>query len=140
MDYAGNVSESYPLTFVANSWMLVDTMPPSGTVQFYNPERMSIVNVTNGSNIVGTGSTNITSWIKIDATDAISGVKDYKVRRIYDSGPGSWSNFEYYNSFRPIDFTGEEDGVKRVEVAFRDFGNNIVQPETSWKKVTRPNK
>jgi hypothetical protein len=140
MDYAGNVSESYPLTFVANSWMLVDTMPPSGTVEFYNPERMSVVNVTNGSNIVGAGSTNITSWIKIDATDTVSGVKDYKVRRIYDSGPGPWSNFEYYNAYRPIDFTGEEDGVKRVEVAFRDFGNNIVQPETSWKKVTRPNK
>ncbi len=140
MDYAGNVSESYPLTFVANTWMLMDTQPPSGTVQFYNPENLSIVNVTNGSNIVGTGSTNITSWIKIDATDQTSGVKDYKIRRIYDSGPSSWSNYEYYNPYRPIDFTGEIDGVKRVEVAFRDFGNNIVQPEVSWKKVIRPNK
>jgi hypothetical protein len=42
--------------------------------------------------------------------------------------------------YRVIDFTGEIDGVKRVEVAFRDYGNNIVQPEISWKKVLRPRK
>ena len=76
----------------------------------------------------------------MNADDLISGVKDFKIRKIKDSGPEAWSIFEKYNLYRIIDFTGELDGVKRVEVAFRDYGNNIVQPEISWKKVLRPRK
>jgi hypothetical protein len=138
MDYAGNVSESYPLTFIAKTWCLVDTEAPSGTISFYDPEKLELVTTTNGSNLGGVGSTNISSWIKLEGTDVVSGIKDFKIRRIYDNGPASWSTFEYYNPYRIIDFTGELDGVKKVEVAFRDFGNNIVQPEITWKKITRP--
>ena len=140
MDYAGNVSESYPVTFLAKTWMMVDTEPPYGNVEFYDPESDNVVYVTNGSNMGGIGSTNISSWIKVNADDLISGVKDFKIRKIKDSGPEAWSIFEKYNLYRIIDFTGELDGVKRVEVAFRDYGNNIVQPEISWKKVLRPRK
>ena len=139
-DYAGNVSESYPVTFLAKTWMMVDTEPPYGNVEFYDPESDDIVYVTNGSNMGGIGSTNISTWIKINADDLISGVKDFKIRKIKDTGPDTWSNFENFNLYRVIDFTGEIDGVKRVEVAFRDYGNNIVQPEISWKKVLRPRK
>jgi len=138
MDYAGNVSESYPLTFIAKTWCLVDTEAPSGTISFYDPEKLQLVTTTNGSNLGGVGSTNISSWIKLEGTDVVSGIKDFKIRRIYDNGPAAWSTFEYYNPYRIIDFTGELDGVKKVEVAFRDFGNNIVQPEITWKKITRP--
>lgn len=140
MDYAGNITESYPVTFLAKTWMMVDTEPPYGNVEFYDPESDNTVYVTNGSNMGGIGSTNISTWVKINADDLISGVKDFKIRKIKDTGPDSWSSFENFNLYRIVDFTGELDGVKRVEVAFRDYGNNIVQPEISWKKVLRPRK
>ena len=82
----------------------------------------------------------LSSYVKIDATDLVSGIKDFKIRRIYDSGPGIWSEWEYFSPYRVIDFTGEDDGVKKVEFAFRDFGNNVTQPELIWEKVTRANK
>jgi hypothetical protein len=140
LDYAGNVSETYPITFVAKTWMMVDTVPPYGNANFYDPESDLDVLITNGSNMGGLGSTNISSWVKIDANDLVSGVKDFKFRRIRDTGADAWSLFEKYDLYRIIDFTGEIDGVKKVEVAFRDYGNNIVQPEISWKKVLRPRK
>lgn len=140
MDFAGNVSETYPVTFVAKTWMMVDTVPPYGNVNFYDPESDSNVLITNGSNMGGLGSINISSWVKIDANDLVSGVKDFKFRRVRDTGPDAWSPFEKYDLHRIIDFTGEIDGVKKIEVAFRDYGNNIVQPEISWKKVLRPRK
>lgn len=130
MDYVGNVSESYPLTFVATSYAIVDTEPPIGTAVFYDPRTY---NSTTLSNLLN-------SFVKINAFDTVSDIKDYKVRRIYDSGPGEWSEWEYFNPYRVIDFTGEKDGVKRVEFAFRDFGNNITQPQILWESVTRANK
>jgi hypothetical protein len=36
--------------------------------------------------------------------------------------------------------SGEKDGVKKIEFVFRDFGNNIMQPEIIWEKVKRPSK
>ena len=130
MDYAGNVSESYPLSFVAKAFALVDTEAPSGSLSFYNPKTKSNVNITNLSN----------AWVKINAADLVSGVKDFKVRRLNDSGAMAWSEWEAYSPYKMIDFTGESDGVKKVEFSFRDFGNNASQPELTWEKVTRPNK
>ena len=130
MDFSGNVSESYPLTFVATTYSIVDTQPPYGKASFYNTKTNQKVNLVN----------TLESYVKIDATDLVSGIKDFKIRRIYDSGPGEWSNWEIYSPYRLIDFTGEKDGVKKVEFAFRDFGNNITQPEIIWEKVTRANK
>ena len=130
MDYAGNVSESHPLTFVATTYTIVDTQAPYGKAAFYNPKTNQTVGLVN----------TLSSYVKIDATDLVSGIKDFKIRRIYDSGPGTWSEWEYFSPYRVIDFTGEEDGVKKVEFAFRDFGNNVTQPELIWEKVTRANK
>jgi hypothetical protein len=130
MDYAGNVSESHPLTFVATTYSIVDTQAPYGKASFYNPKTNQSVGLVN----------TLESYVKIDATDLVSGIKDFKVRRIYDSGPGNWSEWEYFSQYRVIDFTGEKDGVKKVEFAFRDFGNNVTQPEVIWEKVTRANK
>ena len=130
MDYSGNISESYPLTFVATTYSIVDTQPPYGKVSFYNPNTNKSISLTN----------KYQSFVKIDATDLVSDIKDFKVRRIYDNGAESWSDWEYFTPYRLIDFTGEEDGVKKVEFAFRDFGNNITQPETLWEKITRANK
>ncbi len=130
MDYASNISQSYPLTFVSQAWSLLDTMPPIATTNFYNPK-------TNNSTYL----TNITKpMVKMNANDIVSGVKDFKYRRIYDSGPDSWSEWEYYSPYKVFDFTQETDGVKKVEFVFRDYGNNATQSEDKWEIVVRPNK
>ena len=130
MDYAGNVSESYPLSFVAKTFALVDTEAPNGSLSFYNPKSKNNVSITNLAN----------AWVKINATDLVSGIKDFKTRRLTDSGASVWSDWESFGPYKMIDFTNEKDGVKKVEFSFRDYGNNASQPELIWEKVTRPNK
>lgn len=130
MDYAGNISESYPQAFVAQAIAAVDSEAPFGDVSFYNLETNSEIQITNKKD----------SWLKINASDDVSGIKDFRYRKITNEGPGEWSNWIMYNSYAPIKFTGEEDGVKRVEVAFRDYGNNITQPEYKWHKVLKVKK
>lgn len=128
MDYMGNVSESNPLTFVATSQALVDTVAPSGTVNFFNPKTNSTTTISNLPE----------SWMKIDGFDQVSGIKDYQIRRLLDTGNGAWSEWIPYSPYAKIDFTGENDGVKKVEIKFRDFGNNITQPEVKWNAIRRP--
>ena len=127
MDYAGNISESYPYTFVAQAIAAVDTESPSGTIEFYNLETNNKVTLTNKVN----------SWLKVNGTDTVSGIKDFKIRRVYNDGPSTWSNWQMYNSYAPVLFTNESDGVKKVEIAFRDYGNNITQPEVKWNKIIK---
>ena len=76
----------------------------------------------------------------MNSNDIVSGVKDFKYRRIYDTGADSWSEWEYYSPYKVFDFTQESDGVKKVEFIFRDYGNNATQPEDKWEIVVRPNK
>ena len=130
MDFAGNISESYPQAFVAQSIAAVDTEAPYGDVSFYNLETNAEISLTNKKD----------SWLKINASDDVSGIKDFRYRKVTKDGPGEWSNWMMYNSYAPIKFTGEEDGVKRIEVAFRDYGNNITQPEYKWHKVLKVKK
>jgi hypothetical protein len=49
-----------------------------------------------------------------------------------------WSEWEYYSPYKVFDFTQENDGVKKVEFVFRDYGNNITQPEILWETIERP--
>jgi hypothetical protein len=130
MDYSGNISESYPQAFVAQSIAAIDTEAPFGDVAFYNLETNAEILLTNKKD----------SWLKINASDDVSGIKDFRYRKVTNDGPGEWSNWMMFNSYSPIKFTGEEDGVKRVEVAFRDYGNNITQPEYKWHKVLKVKK
>jgi hypothetical protein len=130
MDYAGNISESYPQAFVAQSIAAMDTEAPFGNVSFYNLESNQEILLTNKKD----------SWLKINASDDVSGIKDFRYRKVTNEGPGEWSNWMMFNSYAPIKFTGEEDGVKKVEVAFRDYGNNITQPEYKWHKVLKVKK
>ena len=130
MDFSGNISESYPQAFVAQSIAAVDTEAPFGDVSFYNLETNSEIQLTNKKD----------SWLKLNASDDVSGIKDFRYRKVTNEGPGEWSNWIMYNSYTPIKFTNEEDGVKRVEVAFRDYGNNITQPQYKWHKVLKVKK
>jgi hypothetical protein len=128
MDYMGNVSESNPLSFVATSQALVDTQEPYGTVNFFNPKTNQETFLSNLPE----------SWMKIDGFDLVTGIKDFQIRRLLDSGNGDWSEWIPYSSYVKVDFTGESDGVKKVEIKFRDFGNNITQPEVKWNAIRRP--
>jgi len=128
MDFMGNVSESNPLTFVATSQSLVDTQAPYGTVNFFNPKTNQETSLSNLPQ----------SWMKIDGTDIVTGIKDFQIRRLLDTGNGDWSEWIPYSPYVKVDFTGESDGVKKVEIKFRDFGNNITQPEVKWNAIRRP--
>jgi hypothetical protein len=128
MDYMGNVSESNPLSFVATSQALVDTQEPYGTVNFFDPKTNQETTLSNLPK----------SWMKIDGFDLVTGIKDFKIRRLLDSGNGDWSEWIPYSSYVNVDFTGESDGVKKVEIKFRDFGNNITQPEVKWNAIRKP--
>jgi hypothetical protein len=79
-----------------------------------------------------------TSWLKLDAYDLVTGIKDFKTRRLLDSGAGDWSEWTPFSSYAKVDFTDEKDGVKKVEIKFRDFGNNTTQPEVKWNSIKRP--
>ena len=128
MDYMGNISESNPLTFVATSQALVDTQPPIGGADFYDPRTNQQTTITNLPE----------SWIKINAYDLVSGIKDFSIRRLLDSGYGEWSEWIPYSQYTSVNFSGESDGVKKVEIRLRDFGNNITQPENKWDTIRRP--
>lgn len=128
MDYMGNISESNPLTFVATSQALVDTQAPYGTVNFFNPKTNQETTISNLPQ----------SWMKIDGTDIVTGIKDFQIRRLLDTGNGDWSEWIPYSPYVKVDLTGESDGVKKVEIKFRDFGNNITQPEVKWNAIRRP--
>lgn len=128
MDFMGNVSESNPISFVATSQALVDTQEPFGTVSFFNPKTNQETSISNLPE----------SWMKIDGFDLVTGIKDFQIRRLLDSGNGVWSEWIPYSPYVKVDFTGENDGVKKVEIKFRDFGNNITQPEVKWNAIRRP--
>ncbi len=128
MDYMGNISESNPLTFVATSQALVDTQPPIGGADFYDPRTNQITTITNLPE----------AWLKMNAYDQVSGIKDFAVRRLLDSGDGEWSEWVPYAPYASVSFNGETDGVKKVEIKLRDFGNNITQPENKWDVIRRP--
>ena len=128
VDNMGNVSESNSLSFVASSQALVDTQEPYGTVAFFDPKTNQSTTISNLPE----------SWMKIDGFDLVTGIKDFKIRRLLDTGNGDWSEWIPYSPYVKVDFTGESDGVKKVEIKFRDFGNNITQPEVKWNAIRRP--
>jgi hypothetical protein len=130
MDYVGNVSETYPLTFASQTWTLMDSEPPIGNIKFYDPKTFQDTDMTNLYQPI----------VKLNSDDLVSGVKDFKYRKITDSGPEDWSEWQAMTSYKKIDYSNEDDGIKKVEFVFRDYGNNATQPENIWEKVTRPKK
>jgi hypothetical protein len=74
----------------------------------------------------------------MNAYDLVSGIKDFSVRRLLDSGYGEWSEWTPFSPYAAVNLAGETDGVKKVEIKFRDFGNNITQPENKWDVIRRP--
>ena len=115
IDRVGNISESYPLTLFAPGLSIVDTTAPSGTAEFYNTTTESKAEYTNKT----------WNWLKLDTQDRVTTVKDFRVRIITANGPGGWSSWNYLKEFNPVSFTGLQEGIRQLEVQFRDYGNNI---------------
>jgi hypothetical protein len=127
MDGAGNISESFPITLLAQALAIVDTTPPSGDALFVSGEDGTTLTESNLRD----------SWLKLDATDRVTAIKDFRTRNLNADGTlGDWSVWipfaEYQGYLLDIG-----DGLKRVEVQFRDYGNNIVPEEALWDVLSQ---
>lgn len=130
VDNIGNISESYPITINAQLMALVDTTAPEPGIEIIDNSG-NIIDFTNQSTVN----------LKITANDLISSnIKDMRFRLINGEGVGSWSNFQQYNEVltRSIVGTGSTsqlNGLKRIEIQVRDYGNNISQPTGAWDNI-----
>ena len=131
MDMAGNISESYPLTVNAQPVLLVDTVPPTGSASF--------IDASTGSGITMSG--NRSSTIMLTGDDRVTGVKDIRFRSLGAGTAGAWSSWFPYNPYIPYaidsgvadaDF---QDGLRRLEAQYRDYGNNAAQSEPMWDSI-----
>lgn len=126
MDGVGNISESYPLTLLAQGLALVDTTPPYGSVDFYSKR-------TNDS----TNSSN--DFIELSGSDDVSAVKDIRFRALKAGSARSWSSWYSYEEYIKWtidnDVENKTDGLKRLEAQFRDYGNNIENEAPLWDAI-----
>ena len=129
VDKVGNISESYPVTINAQLLALVDTTAPTSGLEIIDND---------GNQIDFTNTSNVN--LKITATDLITSIKDMRFRLINGEGVSSWSNFQQFNEVftRSIVGTGSTsqlNGIKRIEIQVRDYGNNISQPMGAWDNL-----
>lgn len=126
MDGVGNISESYPLTLLAQGLALVDTTPPYGSVDFYSKR-------TNDS----TNSHN--DFIELSGNDDVSAVKDVRFRALKAGSARAWSSWRSYEEYIKWtidnDIQNSADGLKRLEAQFRDYGNNIEYETPLWDAI-----
>lgn len=129
IDIVGNISESYPVTVNAQLIALVDTTQPTVGLDV-------IDNAGTAIDFTNTSSVNL----NVSASDVISDVKDMRFRLVNGEGIGSWTNFQQYanvitKSIVGTGTTSQLDGIKRIEVQVRDYGNNISQPESIYDNI-----
>ena len=129
IDFVGNISESYPVTVNAQLIALVDTTEPAVSVDIIDNA---------GANIDFTNTNSVN--LSVSASDVISDVKDMRFRLVNGEGIGSWTNFQQYTnvitkSIVGTGTTSQLDGIKRIEVQVRDYGNNISQPQPLYDNI-----
>ena len=136
MDSVGNISESKSILAPAQAIGLVDTTPPDGNLAF--------VSSTTGNPVTLVNTT--TNLAKLNGVDMVSSVKDFRWRQIGSGIQGAWSNWKPYSEYSsfnvaalmPNDGVGIVDGVRRAEVQFRDYGNNIIRKRPCWDQLLAP--
>ena len=127
MDGAGNISESFPITLLAQAIAVVDTTPPTGQVAF--------VSGVNGEII--TEGNNQDSWLNINGQDRVTAIKDFRTRNINPDGSlDSWSVWIPFTEYQSY-LLDSVDGLKRVEVQLRDYGNNIIPENAVWDALSQ---
>lgn len=129
MDGVGNISESYPITLVAQGLALIDTTPPSGNISFVNTFTGDATNVTN----------QIPALILAEGDDRVSAVKDVRFRALSAGSARDWSTWRSYEEYVKwnidSDLSSISDGLKRLEAQFRDYGNNIESEAALWDSI-----
>jgi hypothetical protein len=129
-DVVGNIAEADPLLVFAPSTILVDTVPPTGSMTFVDPSTGSPVAYQTKSK----------AWGLLNGQDNLSGIKDFRTRLIGAGHAEYWSQWKPYSEYVPMSINRTvpptvgtvQDGFKRLEVQFRDFGNNSTQPSQLW--------
>jgi hypothetical protein len=126
MDGVGNISESYPLTLIAQGLALIDTTPPSGSLDLLSKRDSNATNEYD-------------DFIELNGNDITSAVKDVRFRALKAGTARAWSNWQSYEEFvnwtidNDIDL--KTDGLKRIEAQFRDYGNNIEYEAPLWDSI-----
>jgi len=120
-DQAGNITETNPITLLEQKIALIDTVPPRGSIQFVSGMDGSPIELINQQK----------SWLKINGVDDVTDVKDFRYREYAPGSSNTWSNYWIPNSeYLPYSFANSEDGIKRIEVQFRDYGNNVMEADS----------
>jgi len=131
MDGAGNISESFPLNVLAQSMALIDTTPPSGTLEFISGVDASTKEILNSFN----------TWLELTGQDRVSAVKDIRFRALKAGTARDWSHWRPISTYQKWsiddDISSElrKDGLKRLEAQFRDYGNNIETEAPLWDAI-----
>jgi len=129
MDGVGNISESYPLTLIAQGLAIVDTTPPSGTLHVVNPDTGEQETITN----------KVSTLLKASGDDRVSAVKDVRFRALKAGSARNWSTWRSYEEYTKWlidnDIETTDDGLKRIEAQFRDYGNNIEPESALWDSI-----
>lgn len=129
MDGVGNISESYPLTLIAQGLALVDTVAPMGDLNFSNNLTGIVTNITNASSTL----------LSTSGADRTSAVKDIRFRALKAGVARTWSAWHSYEEYVQWaidnDIQTTTDGLKRVEAQFRDYGNNIEYEAALWDSI-----
>jgi hypothetical protein len=103
----GTPSEIGRLRVKHQGVFMIDTLPPSGNIEINDGEAFTTERRVN---------------IRLNATDATSGIKDIRLK---NGDEDCWSDWDTYVPQKFWDLTSG-DGIKRVLVQFRDFANNIT--------------
>jgi hypothetical protein len=132
MDAVGNISEADPINVPAQGIAVVDTVPPSGRASFVStedgqPEEM--VNYTN-------------ALLRVEGSDRVTSVKDLRFRQIGSGEQSEWGDWMTSGQYARFDvgnpfpyYGGDIDGLRRVEVQFRDYGNNVLPKRPLWELI-----
>lgn len=130
VDFAGNISESDPLTVTAQGLAIVDTTPPSGSAEFVRPSDATALNYINSGD---------NAMAKVTGYDRVTAVREIRTRLTQAGISEEWGRWlpmqEFLSSSMARNVPADSeltDGLKRLEIQFRDYGNNANQPEAIW--------
>lgn len=125
MDNVGNIVETNPVTTLVLPTATVDYNPPQITMELIDPavDEIGILQINNEVKLTKNRNLFVKLSNPLDKTD----IKDMR----FKDNNSVWSVWKPYNALVPFDISKSE-GLHRVEVQIRDFGNNITPYSDFW--------
>lgn len=114
LDKVGNLSQSQPLTVLIHNVAITDFDAPTAQTQFINSDG-NPVKISRIPNL---------QLNTFDVSDDSTYIKDIRFRNV---GSSVWSNWIAFSEYLPYVINGSLDGLYRIEIQVRDFGNNITR-------------